>query len=602
MSFYEQNLSVLCQRFPGIGEKLENAPSPVPEEFETTESRDGSLTLRYKESWLHSRHAPLREAERLIAGSIPDDCPYCLFYGFGLAYHLDEFVRRHPGTPFAVVEPDVTLFRYILNLRDFTPLFINPDFSFALGAPAEAMPALIENAPGGDIQICMLRPAVNLNREYYEKAGQVIREFLARKEINAHTLNRFSRLWVSNICRNLPLSISCPGIRGLKDCFRGKPALLLAAGPTLTQILPALPDIRKRVVLVCVDTALKACLRAGVEPDFLILTDPQYWNSRHLDRCSIPGSILISDVSTYPPGLRIPAAKTLFCSTPFPLGQYYESRTGIKGKLKSGGSVATAAWDFIRHCGIDEIYCSGLDLSFPEGETHYRGSTFEERLHSFSTRTAGIETSSWLALQGGNPYTGEDQKGEPVLSDQRMKIYIHWFEEQMRLFPDVKTSRLSDRGIRIAGMDVTDSRDLLNLPECRTAIDSIIGQILLVESETDPEELKAAQRDLLLELDDLISLSGKGEEISTKLLQAQENPETPDRLQNMLNELNAIDAAILNRESREMAGFILAPVLEEHIQSKASDPSAVLENSRSLYASLKASLGFHKSQIERVRL
>lgn len=596
MSLYSENRDILERRFPGISAKLD-AADPV-DNTEVSESRDGEITMRYSGGWLHSRHAPLKEAERLIESSIPEDCSYCLFYGFGLAYHLKEFTRKHPGVPFAVIEPDAALFNACLDIRDFTDIFMNPSFSFALSTPADAMPALLENATGKDIQICMLRPAVNNNKEYFDSVEKVIKEFLARKEINVHTLNKFSRLWVSNICKNLSLNISCPGVETLQGTFTEKPVLLLAAGPSLSRILPLLPELRKRMLLVCVDTALKACLRINIEPDFLILTDPQYWNSRHLDRCRISDCILISDVSTYPAALRINPGKTFFCSTPFPLGQFFESRTEIKGKLKSGGSVATAAWDFIRQCGADVIYCSGLDLSFPEGETHYRGSTFEERLHSLSSRTCSIETSSWLALLGGNPFKGENRKGGTVISDQRMKIYIHWFEEQMRLHPEIRTVQLSPEGIVIEGMEWQEMNPLLELPECRDDIDSRLAELHKVQSGTTEKDLKAAHTELLAELDELILLTGEAADLSKKLMDTEDHGES----QSMLTRLNNIDSAILNRESREMAGFILAPILEEHMNSKAVSRKDILENSRSLYTELRQNLFFHKEKISQILL
>lgn len=600
MSFYKKNRDILERRFPGIAEKLDAPPHGETSDppVETSQSLDGRRTLRYRGSWLHSRHDPLKEAQRLIESSIPENCPYCLFYGFGLAYHLEEFIRKHPRTPFAVVEPDIKLFNICLELRDFTGIFMNPDFSFALDAAPDAIPALLENVRGQGIQICMLRPAVNNNKDYFDKVAKVVSDFLARKEINANTLNKFSRLWVSNICNNLPLSLSAPAISLLKNSFKGKPVLLLAAGPTLDTLLPYLPRLKKRMLLVCVDTALKACLRVNVEPDFLIMTDPQYWNSRHIDRCSISGCLLISDVSTYPSAFRKNPVKTFFCSTPFPLGEYFESRTERKGKLKSGGSVATAAWDFSRLCGARTIYCSGLDLSFPRGETHFRGSTFEERLHSLSSRTSSIETSSWLALRGGNPYKGRNRRGETVLSDQRMKIYIHWFEEQMKLHPEIKTVQLSREGILIEGMECEEASSVLDLPECRNEIDLKMEELRSLESGTVKDDLTKAHKELLKELDELIALSETAENLSLKLM----NTDEPELSQVLLDKLNTIDRAILNRESREMAGFILAPLLEEHMNSKAVTRIEILENSRSLYSKLKENLLFHKNKIIQIKL
>ena len=607
MNWYEKNLAALNARFPGILRKLldsgsgSEASSADPEterdtpDVETTETRDGSVSLRYHGSWLHSRHAPVREAARLIEHSIPETCPFCLFYGFGLAYHLEEFVRCHPETPFAVIIPDVRLFRESLKLRDYSALFMIPGIALAVESPSDALPALLENRPVRDMQICMLRPVVELYREYFNACDKTVRDYLSRKEINAATLDKFSRLWVSNICRNLPLCSEAPGITSLKDSFKGLPALLLAAGPTLEEVLPFLGELRNRMLVVAVDTALKACLRSNVEPDILVLTDPQYWNSRHLDRCRTANTLLISDVSTYPPPLRHYRGRTFFCSTPFPLGKFFESRSEIKGKLKSGGSVATAAWDFIRHCGCASVYCAGLDLCFPDGETHYRGSTFEERVHMYSDRMRPAENGSWLSLTGGNPYPAEDRQGRAVLSDQRMKIYIRWFEEQMKLNREFPTTHLSSRGIRLEGSTWCPPGDLLDLPERRQEMEGLLNSMKKIQPEADRTSLIKARDELLAELDELINLTLRGENLCLTMLESAVSKEG-------LSELDDIDRAILNRESREMAGFILAPVLEEKMtESPSSDPAEILESSRSLYRDLHSNLIFHREQIDRIR-
>ena len=597
---YEKNLTVLAARFPGLIARMGSSDvvpadtGAVAAEIETVETRDGEISIRYGGSWLHSRHAPLREAARLIESSIPDNCPFCLFYGFGLGYQIEEFVRRHPATPFAVVIPDARLFRESLKLRDYTALFMSREIALALESQAEAMPALLENRPVKDMQICMLRPVVELYKEYFSGCEKVIRDYLSRKQINAATLDKFSRLWVSNICANLPLSAEVPGVYRLKDHFKGMPALLLAAGPTLEETLPLIDELRKRTLVVAVDTALKACLREGIEPDILVLTDPQYWNSRHLDRCRTGRTILVSDVSTNPPPLRGYEGRTFFCSTPFPLGQFFESRTEIKGKLKSGGSVATAAWDLVRHCGCSRVYCAGLDLGFPDGETHYRGSTFEQRVHMYSYRTNPAENGSWLTLMGGNPFPAEDREGRKLLSDQRMKIYIRWFEEQIAIHKEFPTTHLSSRGIRLEGSDWCSAEDLLELPECRQDIENHLNAAMEYKPGTDKPALINARDALLNELDELMTLTLRGEELCTLMLNENILPEG-------LEELDAIDGAILNRESREMAGFILAPVLEEKMaEPAASDPAEILERSRSLYADLYRNLDFHRMQINRI--
>ena len=590
MNYYEINLQALKGRFPGIEKVVKEAPLSV--NYEIQPAKNGGVTLKKDGVFIHSRHNPEKEAEKLIDREIDPETDYCLFYGFGLGYQIEAFQLRYPDALFALIEPDITQFRHAISARDYTKLFSSDSFSILLGSKPEDVTVLLNKIKTTRIQSCMLRPLYLANKAYYDKLDMCVRNYLAKREINTNTHRKFNRLWISNISRNAKLLSRAAPVNSLKDQFCGVPALLIAAGPGLNEILPFLDDLRHRMLLVCVDTALKACLEWGIEPDFTVLTDPQYWNTRHLDRCSIEKSILVSDVSTYPSVFRRSTGPLFFCSTPFPLGQYLEKHTETKGKLKSGGSVATAAWDLIRVMGCNEIFCAGLDLGFPDRQTHYRGSTFEERVHTFSQRFNPVDTSGWLALWSGNPYPAEDYRGERILTDQRMKIYISWFEKQMKEHPFIKTSNLSDRGIRLEGMPFRDVEELRGYPVIRKDLDTLLKGVSFIESRTSHKDVTAALAGLKVELEELLALSLEGWEISRRM-----DGETVNSGE--FKQLEQIDKRILSLGGREIAGFFLLPLLEGFLADsrKRKSPGEIIRQSTHFYGSLKESLEFHLKEL-----
>ena len=150
----------------------------------------------------------------------------------------------------------------------------------------------------------------------------------------------------------------------------------------------------------------------------------------------------------------------------------------------------------------------------------------------------------------------------------------------------------------IEGMEWQEMDSLMKLPECRDRIDSRMKELHKIQSGSTEKDLKKAHSEVLQELSELIELTGEAADLSIKLMISEDSSEN----QVLLNELNNIDSAILNRESREMAGFILAPILEEHMTRKAVNRSEVLENSKTLYNELRENLIFHKEKIARIIL
>ena len=247
-------------------------------------------------------------------------------------------------------------------------------------------------------------------------------------------MERFASLWLKNNCRNLEKSNLSDGISIYKNKARDLDAVVLAAGPSLTKVLPYLSEIKKRSILICVDTALRSCLKAKVEPDFVILIDPQYWAARHLAGIKSESSVLITEGAAYPSVFTFNCRKTVVCSSLFPLGQYFERKLasfGEKGRIETGGSVSTSAWDFARFIGAKRIFFAGLDLSYPEKNTHIKGSTFEEAAHKVSSRLKTVHTQSCSSLFSIKTEEGIDYTGKKVLTDTRMKMFAWWFESHL---------------------------------------------------------------------------------------------------------------------------------------------------------------------------
>ncbi len=607
--WFTRNLAELRRRSPGLdeaalGEGLLCGGSGA--ELEILPTPSGQPTGRLGALYLHSRYDPAREADRLVRESTPPGVSLGVFYGFGLGYLVESFVRDHPSTPVAVVEPDPGLFGRALDTRDLRPLLADPHVHWFLGgAPEQALLGL-EELPLGAVQVVRLRPVYDCHAGWYGALDALLQGALARREVNTNTLRRFGHLWVRNLLANLEPLLDCPGIRALEDSLRGLPAVVLAAGPSLDDFLPLLPRVRERAVLVAVDTSLRACLAAGVEPDFLLVIDPQYWNSRHLDRAAPRRTILVSETSTWPGVFRRLRLPTFLASSLFPLGEHLESVVRPKGRLGAGGSVATSAWDFARLAGARPIFMAGMDLGFPGRRTHARGTFFEELRPVLSGRLLPAEDMAFRYLREAGPFPCPANGGGTTLSDRRMAVYRSWFEAQMRLHPGDFTRNLSRDGARIEGMPYQDPRGLLELPPLRAEIDRRLEEARRrarpraggAPGEDTHGALRSALERLLREQAELETLSAEGLDACRQLeaaLQAADGG-----LTYTLQRLDRIDAAILELASRQVAGFLLHPLIQELTQrGPDASPAGAVEASRRLYGELQGSARYHRSLLQR---
>ena len=433
--------------------------------WQITKTKNDSFTVTQNGTRLHSAYNPQKEAETIIQNTDFSEAETCVFLGTGLGYTCIECAKKHPEKTLIIFEPDPYHFFSSLIFTDWTDVFKCKNLILAISCTPEQGITLINQYEILKTIFFHVKAQTNHAEKYFETLETLIKRNINKEKINIATLEKFGKLWVKNTCKNLKKSFFSQGITQYKNCAKNIPFLILAAGPSLQDILPHLKEIKNKAIIVCVDTALRFCIKYNVEPDFIVLTDPQYWAYKHIDGIKSPSSILITESAVYPSVFRFLCKKIICCKSNFPLEHYFDSFRSEKGTLVAGGSVASTAWNFAQYAGASEIYVAGLDLAFVNKQTHIKGSTFEQATHTTSKRIATAETSNMPILFSGNACYEKNYKQENVLTDQRMKMFAWWFESRLEQFPHVKTYTFSQNGLYIPGIEFITIDKLLSKPE-----------------------------------------------------------------------------------------------------------------------------------------
>lgn len=445
----------------------ENEKSLLHPFWEISTAKNGGITAKENSLLLHSSYNPEREAENLINSRKEEikNAKALIFEGFGLFYAPKVAARVFPQKTIILVEPDIDHFLAAMLFVDAEELFFHSSIIFACGASTKDVVALI-NQYGILNSAFFSSSAQNSHAQaYFSELSELIQRNKNKEKINNATLEKFRTLWFRNSRKNIQKTATLESVDIYKNRAENLPFLVLGAGPSLQKILPHLENLKKRMVIVCVDTALRALLQEKVQPDFIVLTDPQYWAYRHIAGLKSAESILITENSVYPSVFKFECKKIVCCKSQIPVAQFFEKYCGEQGYLGAGGSVASCAWTFAKFCGAKNIFLCGIDLSFPKKQTHIKGSTFEQKIHTNSTKIKPAETAAMPLLFGGNASWEKDFYGNPVLSDQRMKMFAWWFESNIAASPETKTFTLSPEGLFIPGIVPFELEKLSALPQ-----------------------------------------------------------------------------------------------------------------------------------------
>ncbi|CEM63000.1 DUF115 domain-containing protein [Treponema phagedenis] len=540
------NAQVFTQRFPnlaktmGLSEKENCAVllKQIPENYRLENTRQlnpPAPTLRVNGKYLHSKYNPLREAEQTLQTpffSTEETEKSCCFLGLGLGYTVELFAKKHPSSSILIIEPDIFIFILFLASRPLQALLRHERLSILPGTPAEDAAFFIndfetdadvgESHDGGMESVSLAMPMFNgipaqeVSAGWFKDFAEVKKRILSKEKINAATLKRFGLLWLKNTVKNIPRLPDLPSIAAFKNRFKEQPCLIIAGGPSLDELLPKLAGIQKNCLVIAVDTALKACVRVGIEPHFLLVFDPQYWNFLHIAGTALPNTVLVTNTNVFPAVLRLSCKGIFLSASSVPLGQYFEKQLGICDALAEGGSVATSAWDFAAYLGARNIVFAGLDLAFPKKQTHFKGSTFEERTHLHSFRTCPAETEAYKALYASIPEYTESYTGEKVLSGKAYKLYSWWFENRSLQDSGIKTYNLEPQGMKITGIHPLKFKEfeaMLSVDTLRQHMDTIIEACIAANSYGAAEKLHntelllAAKKNLNKELLHIINIA-----------------------------------------------------------------------------------------------
>ena len=485
-SIWNNNLKLFNSRFPDLFNILEetfqitsfNLETQLPSLLIQT-AKNGEVTASDNGKLLHSAYNPSREAHNSVFIPEVQEKSSIVFYGMGLGYHLVEaaklILQNSNKKKLIVVEPNLEYFLASLQLIDWTEIFKVEKLVLAINCPAESVLPLIEDTTTINTTLQGVSDAFYFdiasftqhNQQYFECVKTIISRNKHKNEINAATTKKFGKLWSNNCKKNAKYINQLEFINIYKNKFKDIPFVIVAAGPTLQKNLINLKKLydskkakNKEVVIVCVETALKILLKNKINPDFIILTDPQFWAYRHIAGAQAPESVLITELSTYPSVFRFNCKKIVLCASQFPNGKEIEQKAGFSteqiGDLGSGGSVASCCWNFAVFAGAKQIYLMGLDLSFPGGQTHIKGSSAEQTWHTKSNRLANSDKFTTELLHNANVSLGTNYNNAPVLTDSRMKMFAWWFESRLASLPQIKTYTFSKEGLKIPGIEYID--------------------------------------------------------------------------------------------------------------------------------------------------
>ena len=374
----------------------------------------------------------------------------CILTGMGLGYRpLAALEMRSDMYRMMVVEPSLDIFCTALTYIDLRPLFSSGKVTFFVGDIdwQEFGETLISAPISVNIFFSNYMVQFDWNKTLYTEAVNKARAY-ATKAISAKgVFDKCGEQLFRNRIRNMALFREARNVDVLKGAFRGKPAILVSAGPSLDQSMAQLKKAMGRCVIIAVDSAAVPLLNNGIIPDFVTTLDFRDHNSDKLSPHLIkdaPFSLVAVISSSVPTARRLSLNHLFYCFQDNDTQQWMIDALKVQHQMKPAGTVASLSLSFAQMIDADPIIMVGHDFALiSDNADHVKGTVFNHNWH-----------------QGKNLINVKGVDGNMVKTQDFLLEFKQTFEQIMTQQP-CKYINATAAGAHIEGTIVQNFEDVL---------------------------------------------------------------------------------------------------------------------------------------------
>lgn len=350
----------------------------LSKQLEISSNLAGEYNLLINGKPVHSITDINKESENLFEQlNIDKNLSIHFIYGLGLGYLSDKYIEKAKGRV-VVYEPDIETLYYVLSAVDFSENFKTGRLYFASSYDE------FDN-----ILNLLFRYKTNVTvsyldyyKLYHKSEVETFTEFVQnRVQLIDHNFtfqvtNCFS--FFSRTLENVAKKFLLPMLTDYKDAFKGKPALIVSAGPSLNKNIELIKKYQDNAIIFCVGTALGTLYNNGITPDFVNVIERN--NTKVLYDFPFSKDInFICETFTESSYLNIDfKQKLLTASIETDDARWFLEKAGRElVHFETKGTVAYHALYSAYYLGCDPIILIGQDLAYTDGRCYAKGSKFE---------------------------------------------------------------------------------------------------------------------------------------------------------------------------------------------------------------------------------
>ncbi|MFA5536729.1 MAG: 6-hydroxymethylpterin diphosphokinase MptE-like protein [Bacillota bacterium] len=463
------NINYLREKYPGIREKLFAVEAAGDKQFQVETTKTGDQTLLFnkegRKTYFHSKYNPTREAQTILEAYQGVKGKNIIFYGTGLGYHIDLFIKENPDNNFYIFEPVGELLEKFLSVRNLDKSEYKNLKGVTLG---------FENIEKDIYRFLDLNRRetviidLPIHKQLFEEEAKRFKDIFLNtvkaKRSQLATDYSFQVRWITNSMKNFKEVLSTPNILMEKrGAFKNVPAILVAAGPSLNQEIDNLRDIKKNKLayIFSVGSAINTLLYHNVFPDVATTYDPTVNNQKvfaKLKERAIKTIPLVFGSSVAPEVLEnYPGKMYHMITSQDKIAHYYleiGANTGID-VVSDAPTIAVVTLQLLANLGFNPIILVGQNLAYVGEKQHSEGVHYSKDLTE-----ADLDGALWVEDVEGNQTRTND-------GFNRMRFQMELYISKMETGRVLNTTK---GGAKIVGTEFVALKDLIDNQLTKTTV------------------------------------------------------------------------------------------------------------------------------------
>lgn len=379
-----------------------------------------------------------------------------LCLGFGLGYSPLMLVQQknYVTRSIIIVEPDPEVLLMAFRALDCRAILESKDVLLLVGfelsdiSTAVTSHLALENRfiCARNLQIIDLPAAYSTDRQYFDQAIKRVSHAILEGVRVYGNCPEDALHGLDTSLSNYSLHVALPGIKPLADQFKGKPGIVVAAGPSLDKNIHLLKGLEDKAVIVGVDASLPHLQKKNLKAHFATSVERVEATSRFfedLDPTTYEETFLVGSPVCHPATFEKYKGPIISCEREH---GYTRLLDLDKGMLQPGPSAGNMAYRLLTYLGCDPIILIGQDLALSEdGRTHAKGNVYGDQQQGYLFEPIEVEGNFCKVL-----------KSNPIL-----RMFHYGYEHDISVGQSMVINA-TEGGAKINGTQVLSLQDTID--------------------------------------------------------------------------------------------------------------------------------------------